>query len=228
MTIVLTEREKRLVIFIAAVFAVAVLGPYFGMQWVQQDLQQQRSLESNTRRQLDDYRIRLSGIEDEREAVRSNRENYLKWVSRGVVGQQDPVNWVKVMKAVQTERGFFPLSYQFEPESLEDPALSPFTAESSVNLRLWEMTAEMAMLHDLDMLVFLEELNKKISSFFFPVECNFSLLQTEFSLVNQQNMEASCRLVWISVEDPMSRVVGENAQEAQGAQGAQAQAAQTQ
>lgn len=202
MNIVLTQREKKLVISMGIFLVLILIAPAFGLQYAQDYLSQQQSEKRELENEIVELRNRLDGIEEEREAVRANRENYLRWVRRGVVGEQNPVGWVKTMQRLQEERYLFPLKYEFNPEQLLTPDASPFTAGSTVRLRLWEMYINMAMLHDLDMLMFLDALNQEISSLLFPVECDFSLLEDEFSLVDRENMSANCTLVWVSAEDP--------------------------
>ena len=202
MNIVLTQREKKLIILMGVFLAVVIFAPAFGLQYAQDYLRQQQSEKRELENEIVELRNRLDGIEEEREAVRANRENYLRWVKLGVVGEQNPVDWVKVMQRVQNQRYLFPMSYSFNPAQLLSPAASPFTNGSTVQLRLWEMDVEMSMLHDLDMLMFLDAMGKETNSLFFPVECDFRLLQTEFSLVDRENMKSNCRLVWLSAEDP--------------------------
>ncbi len=202
MNTLLTQKEKTLVIIMAVFFVLTVLAPGAGLQYLTSYSAEQSRLKNSLEKEIVEFKNKLSGIEGERESVRANREDYLNWVAKGVVGEQDPVVWVKTMKNVQVERNLFPLSYNFASEVLQSPEVSPFTLGSTAQIRLWDMTMEMGMLHDMDTLMFLNELDKRVDSFFFPVECNFNLLQETFSLVSRQNMDSSCKLTWISVEDP--------------------------
>lgn len=212
MNIVLTQKEKRLTIIVVVVFAVTVLGTGFARTQAIDYVQKQTSLKQSLESEVVDIRTRLAGIEDEREAVRANRENYLRWVNSGVVGEQkeDRVNWIKAMKQVTLEKNLFPSAYSFPGDAvLLSPDASPFTQGSNVQIRLWSMNLNMPMLHDLDALLFLETLESRVSSLFFPIECSFALNQPEFSLEKRENMSSSCRLVWVSANDPESKIVGQ-------------------
>ncbi|MCH9758822.1 MAG: hypothetical protein K0U19_06930 [Proteobacteria bacterium] len=202
MDILLTQKEKTLIAIMTVFFVLTVLAPGAGLQYLTSYSAEQSRLKNQLEKEIVEFKNKLSGIEGERETVRANREDYLNWVEKGVVGEQDPVVWVKEMKNVQVERNLFPLSYNFASEALQSPDVSPFTLGSTAQIRLWDMTMQMGMLHDMDTLMFLNELDKRVDSFFFPVECNFNLLQETFSLVSRQNMDSSCKLTWISVEDP--------------------------
>lgn len=204
MNVQLSPKENRLLIIMGIIFFVTVLGPGFGAQYAEAYLMEQEALRNSLTKEIGDYDKRLSEIDGERETIRANQQEYLKWVERGVVGSQDPVGWVKTMQRIQKSRKLFPLAYRLGEEIVHPPSLSPFTAieNSSVGIRMWNMNLSMAMLHDLDVLMFLEQLRSEANAIFFPIECKFQSIHSEFSLVSRENITAECVLTWVSVEDP--------------------------
>lgn len=208
MDIDLSRREKRLLVIIGAFFFLTVVAPGFGLQYADGYAREQENLKGSLEQEIVDIRERLAGIEDEREQVRANRANYIRWVESGVVGEQDPVRWVRAAQKVQDDRGLFPLAYDFESEALQPPSLSPFTAESSVQMRLWELNVQMPMLHDLDFLMFIQSMGEEWDGFMFPVDCSFNLVQSEFALEKRPNMDSQCKFVWVSAHDPETRIAG--------------------
>ena len=205
----LTPKERNLAIAVAVIFALTVVAPNFALQYTNQYIGEQRSLKRTLEGEIAQLQDRLAGIEDERQAVRANRADYLRWVEAGAVGDQKlrAVSWVKSMKRIVTNRKLFPLSVDFDDEpTLLAAADSPFTTGSSVQVRFWNMSMSMPMLHDLDVLMFFEAMDQRVDSMFFPVECSFNLLHQEFLLERRENMSSDCRLVWVSAHDPETKV----------------------
>lgn len=209
MKITLTGREKTLLVVVAVVFSLTVLAPGFAVQYTTEYIGEQRELKRQIEAKIAELQDRLAGIEDERQAVRANRADYLRWVEAGVVGDQQlrAVGWVKSMKRIVTSRKLFPLAVNFDDAPNLLPAgNSPFTANSSVQVRFWNMHMSMPMLHDMDLLMFFEEMDRRVDSLFFPVECNFNMLHQEFILERRENMSSNCRVVWVSAHDPETKV----------------------
>lgn len=206
MDIVLTKKEKSLVITVAILAVVTLVLPNLGSQYMVSSEQQGRSQGNALRDEIINLQNRLATVEDERETIRTNSQAYIDWVEKGVVGEQDPVRWVKIMESVQSSRNLFPLSFRFGDQNLRPSQASPFTENSNVRIRLWDMSLQMEMLHDMDILMFLDELDRRVNSFFFPVECNFGVINSDFSLVYRVNMHSNCRITWLSVDDPGRKI----------------------
>lgn len=205
MAIVVTPKERKIGIIAAVVFAVSVGIPSYGAQALQQLLNTESKLQSELQSEIAQLNEQLSSIEDERQKLRNNRADYLQWVNRGVVGAQQPIEWVKLLQRVQSSRYFQPVSYGFEGEELIGGGRSPLVGEGTIQISILRMNLAFPMLHDLDMLVLLEQIQKSTTSFFFPVDCAFVRTQAadaEFELVDRNNLNSECQIDWISVLDP--------------------------
>ena len=201
-----SQKEKRLaIIFLAVVLLTAVL-PYWGGKYSIDYLNRESNLKSQLQRELQELASDLADIEDRRRVLQGNRENYLQWVQRGVVGTQDPVPWVNLMKDITIQRSLNPVEYSFSEEVNFAPDDFYLTKDSTVNFSSWEMSMSLPMLHDMDMFMFISDLQKDADSFFFPLQCSFSRLEKEFELINRVNVNSECRLAWLSVKDPDSNV----------------------
>lgn len=75
------------------------------------------------------------------------------------------------------------------------------------------MQINMKMLHDLDMFMFMESLQSRISTFSFPVRCSFELLEPVFAIQNRENFDGSCQINWYSVKDPDANLDAEEESE---------------
>lgn len=197
-----TEKEKKLGILVAVVFVATIIVPYFGEKYSIDYLSSQKRLDSKLRAEIRDFEQKLATIEDQRRLLRENREAYISWVEKGAVGEQKPVDWVRQMKNIVEERKLLPPKFTFSNPANHSSDAYPWTKDSTVNISVMSMSLEMPMLHDLDMLMFLDSLDTRVGSLFFPVECDFVRLETDFVLIERANMQASCELDWISINDP--------------------------
>lgn len=200
--LVFTEKEKKLGLIIAMIVVAAIALPYFGDKYSADYLRSQKSLDRKLQTEISDFEQKLATIEDQRRLLRENREEYISWVEKGAVGEQDPVDWVREMKNIVDERKFHPPEFQFGGTMNHSSKAYPWTKDSTVNVAVMPMSLKLPMLHDLDMLVFLENLDARVGSLFFPIECDFVRVETEFALANRVNMESSCMLDWVFINDP--------------------------
>lgn len=201
-----SQKEKNLaIIFLVVVFLAGVL-PYWGDKYSIEYLNRENGIKSELEQELQKLTADLADIENRRRVLQGNREAYLQWVQRGVVGAQDPVPWVNLMKDITLKRSLNPVEYSFRQEVDFAPGDFYLTKDSTVNFSSWEMDVSLPMLHDMDMFMFIGDLQKDADSFFLPLECSFSRLEEEFELINRPNINSECRLAWMSVKDPASNV----------------------
>ena len=197
-----SEKEKKLIILVAIVAAIAVGLPIVGKQYGNEYLNRETNKRNNLQNELEELAQSLANIEERRRLIQTNRENYLQLVELGVVGNQNPVPWVNLMKEITTRRALNPLSYDFLDEVTHPPGISELTAGSTVNIASWQMSLALPMLHDLDMFMFLSDLKESTKSLFFPIECFFSRVEDEFELINRVNVNSECQVSWVFVKDP--------------------------
>lgn len=206
----LTEKEKRL-IFIVSIFLVACVGGPWAAEEYSFDYESEKTRSVvQLREEIGKYEQDIAGIDEQRELLRANRQDYLKWVKEGVVGEQNPIKWIELMQEIQKSRGLFETGMSWAGgDTVVESSASPLTSDSSVNIVFTDLMIEMPMLHDLDVLMFLSDMKRQSTSFFIPVECSFDRLENRFELVKRKNMMANCTINWVSVNDPES-VVGKD------------------
>lgn len=206
MALAIGQKEKKVGILVGVVFAITVGGPLYGVGAMQENLWAEQTRQSQLNREISELQALLNSIEVEREKIRNNREDYLKWVGRGVVGEQYPVEWVQLLQRIQAARRFEPVGYGFAGEDIVEGEGSPLVGASSIKISILRMHLEFDMLHDLDMLVLMEQLQRQTASFFFPVECVFNrttpAATAKFELEVKTNLHSECQIDWISVLDP--------------------------
>ena len=178
----LTEKEKRLV-FVVTMFLVVCVGGPWAAEKYSFEYESGKSREvAQLREEIGKYERDIAGIDEQRELLRANRQDYLRLVKEGVVGEQNPIKWIELMQEIQKSRGLFETGMDWGGgDTVVASSASPLTSASSVNVVFTDLKIAMPMLHDLDVLMFLSDMKRQSTSFFVPVECSFGRLENRLN-----------------------------------------------
>lgn len=203
MEIKLGNKEKRLLTVFGVVFAVALIGPNVLSQYASQYERTKSQEASAAKTRLTEAQNELDGFEDQKKILRRYVDRYNSLVENDEISKPDVIDVVKKMKAIGIERKLQnATTFNFADEVVVEPEQSMYMKDSNVKIGIHPLNIEMGMLHDLDIFMFMESLGNQVSSRLFPVRCSMSLTELEFSIVERENMQASCEIHWYSVDDP--------------------------
>jgi len=105
---------------------------------------------------------KLSRATEEEREIREKLVDYRKLLERGVIGDERRLEWVETIGQIKNNNKLFEIKYQIEPQrTLELPGLTP-TAE--VEFRVSALKVDMQLLHEGDLLVFLDGLRRTLKS----------------------------------------------------------------
>lgn len=139
-------------------------------------------------------RMRLSG--DEKNTIVQYVDKYRELEKSGFAGEEQRINWLDALRNANARAEIFGVSYQI---GIQHPY--PYSAEfdpGTVALQESIMELDMRLLHEGDLLRFLDELQAQQVGLFHIKEC--ALLRTDRSdnLRNQPYVHAKCDLAWIT------------------------------
>ena len=208
----LKEKEKKIITQILVFFVIAVV-----LTNIAQKYSVEYSYEQNkTKRDLQDressLNANLAGIEDAQLKFRLNNKQFKELQKKGFVDRsqrQDPVNWIKVMQKIKTERRLNVVNFNFGEGFTLQPGSSIYTDGSTAGINILDMEISMPMLHDLDIFMFSKELEERTDSILFPVECTIIRSEEVFDLKISDNFSGLCNFIWVAINDPESKVKGE-------------------
>lgn len=126
--------------------------------------QQETQLNGNLKSERQRLERSLATIQDEERLQNRYAQVYRDWQERGVLDDEDRLEWVETLQRIQSERDFFPISYQISAQKSYPNEYSAYTRDSTVMIKSSTMDLKMEMLHVLDMLLFLEEYRKAARS----------------------------------------------------------------
>lgn len=202
MAVELGSKEKRLLGIVGAVVLFALVGPEILGEYANQYRSEKSSEKSSKETRLQELQADLDGIEDRKEILRRYINRYQNLVDSNVLDLPNAVDVVRHMKEISTERKQNATEFSFSNNEVLAPARTSYTKDSTIGVNVYPLNIEMGMLHDMDMFMFLESLEKRLPNISFPVQCIMSLEEADFTVANRENMRGSCRIAWYGVRDP--------------------------
>lgn len=149
-------------------------------------------------------RMRMSG--DEKNTIVQYVDKYMELEKSGFAGEEQRINWLDALRNANTRSELFGVSYQI---GIQHPY--PFAAEfdpGTISLQESVMELDMRLLHEGDLMRFLDELRAQQAGLFHVKDC--TLLRTDRSdvLRNQPYISAKCDLAWITARPGNSAAGG--------------------
>jgi hypothetical protein len=189
------ELIKRGVIFLAVAILVAGIG-YGTTGWfTKKKLQELTTAKSN----LSQTRSRYAQSRDEGEELRRDLPVYQSLFDHGFIGEEQRLNWIETISQIRSARTFYDIEYKIEaqqPYTLE-PVPELFSVFAS------PMTIQFDLLHEEDLLNFMEDLKNKAKGVFIVKECEMDRKEeTQLdSKTTLAKLKSTCNLSWISLKE---------------------------
>lgn len=180
-----------------AALLLAVVCAVVLVQWSAQRATEAAALAERERAVRDDMRARLARVDEERRTIEQYASPYQRLRMAGIVGPEQRVAWIDALRiASQTSRGFgadYRLSAQ-QPARLRLPAPGVAVRESVMDLRL-------SLLHEGDLIAFLDALRQQQAGFFLPASCELTRLAGgPFNARFEPKLAADCQLLWLTLD----------------------------
>lgn len=136
---------------------------------------------------------------EEREAILQYLPAYRKLQSEGLIGAEQRIEWIEALRAANKQAGLFGVTYQLEariPFNLpgEGNPASPFLRQSQMKLSF-------GLVHEGDLMRFLDTLATQQSGMFFLRSCIIDRpVRIDTPAPRQPNLNAQCELSWLTID----------------------------
>jgi hypothetical protein len=160
---------KRLRLPIAACMALAAAGvaSYFAAT---DYLQKAKNLAAATAAQRIDVQAKLASANEEEREIKANLQQYQALAARGIIGEEKRLDWIDTITAIKNERRLFNIGYSIEPQKeLDYPG---FARGGGVKFVFSRLKIEMPLLHEEDLLNFIDDLAKRGRSYLSARSCD--------------------------------------------------------
>ena len=164
-----TNDLKRLRLPMAACVALALAGVacYFAAD---NYLRETKKLGATMSAQRAEVQTRLASANEEEREIKANLQQYQALAARGIVGEEKRLDWIDTITAIKSERRLFNIGYSIEPQKdLDYPGFAP---GGGVKFVFSRVKIEMQLLHEEDLLNFIDDLAKRGGSYLAVRSCD--------------------------------------------------------
>jgi hypothetical protein len=146
---------------------------------------------------------KLARATSEEREIRDKLVDYKKLLERGIIGDEQRLDWVDTIGQIKAARKIYDIKYAISPQkSFEIQGAGP--AGGDVEFRVSELKLDMQLLHEEDMLAFLEDLQRQLKTHVMVRSCSMQRLDRgggfERSGANPR-LRADCVLDLVTIRD---------------------------
>jgi len=183
-------------IVLAVVLALGTEAIYY----LNQSLATARQELSRQNTQMREARTRLQKSGDEKQVIVRYLGDYQRLQKIGFVGDEQRLNWVEGLRLSNQQAQLFGINYQI---SAQQPyAYAAELDPGQLTVHQSEMKLNFNLLHEGDLMRFLDTLARQGAGFFSVKECRLDRLSSGGSVRFQPNVRAECSLDWITLHAP--------------------------
>jgi len=159
---------------------------------------EQRQLEAQQR----EIRTRLSRAPDEERELRDKIALFQQLQERGIIGQEERLNWVEQIARIKTARRLFDFQYEIAPQKpLADGLLPGGAVAGDYELMSSSMNLRMPLLHENDLLGFLADLRRNVHAHLMVRDCTIERLAQAQERGVAAQLRAVCTIDWITLRE---------------------------
>lgn len=158
----------------------------------------QRQLEAQQR----EIRARLSRAPDEERELRNKIALFQQLQERGIIGQEERLNWVEQIARIKTARRLFDFQYEVAPQTSLGNSILPGGAQAGdYEFMSSTMNLQMPLLHENDLLGFLADLRNTVHAHLLVRDCNIERLPQSVERGVAAQLRAVCTIDWITLRE---------------------------
>jgi hypothetical protein len=137
-------------------------------------LAQAKTARESTKGQREQAQKRVEQVAEEEREIRRNLVSYNKMVQRGMASQENRLDLIDAIAKIKNDRRLFEIRYSIDPQkALDYPGVSPSGPLDFVTSR---MKLDMLLLHEEDLLDFLDDLTASGKAYVAVRNCSVSRL----------------------------------------------------
>lgn len=153
-------------------------------------LQETRKLGASISAQRKEVQAKLASATEEEREIKASLQQYQALAARGIVGEEKRLDWVDTVTAIKNERRLFNVNYSIEPQKeLDYPG---FSTVGGVHFMVSRVKMEIQLLHEEDLLNFIDDLAKRGRSYLSVRSCDVQRSDRGAGTTLAPRLMASC------------------------------------
>ena len=137
----------------------------------QRYLQETKILSAAASAQRTDVQGKLARATEEEREIKENLHQYQGLLARGIVGEEKRLDWVDTITAIKNERRLYNINYSIDPQQTLD---LPGVIRGNVEFVYSRLKLELQLLHEEDLLNFIDDLTKRGKAHVLTRSCSVS------------------------------------------------------
>lgn len=145
-------------------------------------------------RRAGDIRNRLRQVNIEEQEIRAKSSFYRQLEQRRMIGPERRLDWIELIDGIREQRKLFEIDYEISPRKQDGAAIGDFSLNAS------EMSFHLPLLHEGDLLTFLNDLQQRAPALVQVKQCEIVRLAGRPDRQSgDPNLDARCRLQWNTI-----------------------------
>ncbi len=142
---------------------------------------------------------KLERTKNEQEDLQGYYRQYQNLVEQNVIGRERRLDWIETIEKIRNKLNIFSVKYKLEPQ--ETLNLETVTTSNSFDLHRSNMTLDFSLLHEGQLLNFLDTLSKEAKGMYLLESCTLTRNDFVRQLRFIPNLQAECTLGWITLNE---------------------------
>lgn len=155
-------------------------------------------------RQLSQARQRYQASGQEKDTIVQYLPVYQRLIREGLIGEEKRIEWVDSLRTLHQNDKLFGINYSIGVQEAYKPVFS--LDPGTMTLYRSVMKLDLAMLHEGDLLLLLDQLRAEKITPFIVRQCEMIRRPGANFDKYSVNMQASCELDWITLREPQAGV----------------------
>lgn len=149
-----------------------------------------------------EIRGKLARARDEEQEIRAKIVRYQDLLARGYITEEQRLDWVERIAKIKAARKLIEVQYELQPQKPVEAALLPEGASGGgYEFLSSPMKLQMHLLHEDDLLGFLQDLRKSVNALIVVRRCGLERITSTGTVQGgtQPQLKADCDLEWITL-----------------------------
>ena len=184
--------------FLLLSIAIAILVTTATQKLVQQAKTTQRQLQSEQQQ----IRSRLASAQDEERELRSKIALFQDLEARGIIGQEERLNWVEQIARVKAARRLIEVQYEIAPQKNLTGAILPGgSIAGDYEFMASAMKLQMPLLHENDLLGLISDLRRSVHAHLLVRDCTIDRTAAGSDRTTSAQLRADCTIDWVTLRE---------------------------
>ena len=152
---------------------------------------------TTAQKERDDFEGKLNRVRGEENEIKQKSALFYQLKARGVIGDEQRLEWVELLKEIRDKRRLIELQYEIAPQRSLDA-----TSGSGFNFYASTMKLQIKLLHEEDLTRLLADLRQQARALIQVKSCNVTRLpRGDADNGNPAQLQAECQIDWVTLRE---------------------------